>query len=68
MTQWIKMPFGKHRGVPIDEVPRSYLTWLQGQKLSKELASHVNARLAGERPPQRDVRPQRPWRPGENEV
>lgn len=23
----MRMPFGKHRGVPIDQVPESYLVW-----------------------------------------
>lgn len=26
-----KMPFGKHKGLPIKEVPRSYLSWLKKQ-------------------------------------
>jgi uncharacterized protein (DUF3820 family) len=25
------MPFGKHKGEPMDEVPASYLDWLHGQ-------------------------------------
>jgi hypothetical protein len=27
------LPFGKHKGRPIDEVPVDYLQWMAGQKL-----------------------------------
>ena len=30
------VPFGKHRGAPISELPSSYLRWLEGQDWFEE--------------------------------
>ena len=29
--QWTIMPWGKHKGVSLNEIPTSYLYWLRGQ-------------------------------------
>ena len=31
MSEETKMPFGKHKGLPISEVPVKYLDWLIGE-------------------------------------
>ena len=35
------MPFGKHKGQPMEEVPASYLHWLWSQGLDKDRTSSV---------------------------
>ena len=46
-----RMPFGKHRGTPIDELPNSYLAWLATEAtitapwLRKAIEEECNARL-----------------------
>lgn len=38
-----KMPFGKHKGMPFREVPRSYITWLRNQTdLSEDMVYSLN--------------------------
>jgi uncharacterized protein (DUF3820 family) len=32
----MKMPFGKHKGVDLDQVPATYLDWLHGQDWIKK--------------------------------
>lgn len=42
------MPFGKHRGLPLNTVPSSYLNWLQGKgNLDPDLAATIRAVLSG---------------------
>ena len=42
------LPFGRHRGVPLPQVPTPYLVWLIGNaKLSSRLRALVAAELAG---------------------
>jgi uncharacterized protein (DUF3820 family) len=39
-----RMPFGKHSGQRIDEVPREYLDWLDGQPdFRRELARYLRS-------------------------
>jgi hypothetical protein len=44
----MKMPFGKHKGKELTEIPRGYLRWLQGNiELSGWLAHGVSQALVG---------------------
>jgi DNA polymerase III epsilon subunit-like protein len=36
-----RMPFGKHKGLKMDEVPKDYLQWLAGTDLDEDLAYTV---------------------------
>jgi exodeoxyribonuclease X len=36
-----RMPFGKHKGLKMGEVPLDYLEWLSGTKLDADLAYTV---------------------------
>jgi uncharacterized protein (DUF3820 family) len=45
----IIMPFGKHKGTEIGDIPKNYLDWLIGQEwfqgdLRQSIADHLNAR------------------------
>jgi uncharacterized protein (DUF3820 family) len=35
------LPFGKHKGEPLDEVPKDYLIWIVDKLYSKELVKEV---------------------------
>lgn len=49
------MPFGKHHGVPLDEVPKGYLRWLkENVPLRTSLARAVEAVLAGHPAPEEE--------------
>jgi uncharacterized protein (DUF3820 family) len=38
----MKMPFGKHKGKPLREVPKDYLRWLQAEcKLSASMREAI---------------------------
>lgn len=37
-----KMPFGKHAGLLLTEIPKDYLTWLSGQELQEPLKSLIS--------------------------
>jgi hypothetical protein len=37
------MPFGRHKGDPLDEIPDGYLRWLLNRDLREPLRSHVRA-------------------------
>jgi uncharacterized protein (DUF3820 family) len=42
IQQELLMPFGKYKGIPVDEVPANYLLWLyQGEIHHKELLAWV---------------------------
>ena len=42
----MKMPFGKHKGKPLVEVPKSYLRWLKENcELREPLATAVDDEL-----------------------
>lgn len=44
----LKMPFGKHKGSPLEIIPKSYLQWLANKEdLQEELALSVRAALNG---------------------
>lgn len=46
------MPFGRHKGTPIPDLPRYYLSWLSRQHfVNGELLRHVKAAINGEKPP-----------------
>ena len=42
-----RMPFGKHKGLKMAEVPEDYLQWLAGTDLDKDLAYTVRHYLGG---------------------
>ena len=42
-----KMPFGKHEGQLLKDVPRDYIEWLSGRELKEPLRSMVNEILNG---------------------
>lgn len=37
-----RMPFGKHRGMPFEEVPEGYLRWLNREQLDRDLRFTLN--------------------------
>jgi len=41
----MKIPFGKYKGLELDEVPIDYLNWLSDQRLELELKNAVNKEL-----------------------
>ena len=41
------MPFGKHKGLKMAEVPKDYLQWLSGTDLDEDLAYTVRHYLGG---------------------
>lgn len=46
----MKMPFGKHAGVELTDVPKQYLRWLKGQQwvgawLLKEVEDVLNGKV-----------------------
>jgi len=53
MTEETKMPFGKHKGLPLSEVPVKYLDWLIGQdwfcKKFGDLKEEITEFLEGEK-------------------
>jgi len=49
----VRMPFGRHRGEPLDRLPADYVEWLLTIDLREPLRAHVAqeaARRRGERP------------------
>ena len=50
------MPFGKHRGEPLDQVPVKYLKWClrEIKTLSPDLKASINAVLSGRPQPKSD--------------
>jgi hypothetical protein len=70
-----RMPFGKYKGLALDEVPRGYLEWLSGNvKLYGPLKVAVETLLSGEELPDPDEdadtqvrRATEPWSPSEGE-
>jgi uncharacterized protein (DUF3820 family) len=44
--QELKMPFGKHKGTPVRDLPGDYLKWLSSIELREPLRSSVAAVLA----------------------
>ncbi len=49
MSRWSKyvLPFGKHKGKPLDEVPLLYLDWLVGQEVKGFLGMILKEYLNG---------------------
>ena len=68
----VSMPFGKHKDVPLDEVPLAYLRWLkENVKLYGWLAEAVDAVLSGKPAPDDEAGVHRvvpPWTPSEGEI
>jgi hypothetical protein len=61
MADLMTLPFGKHRGQPLPDVPTAYLDWaLREVKLSANLRAAVAAELQrrGVRPPAAAVKPE----------
>ncbi|MCC7517728.1 MAG: DUF3820 family protein [Verrucomicrobiae bacterium] len=46
MTDLDPMPFGKYRGVRLEDVPASYLLWLWNQGQRGELARYIRASMS----------------------
>jgi len=42
-----RMPFGKHRGKPLSEVPADYMDWLLGRDIEDELRSALRSARSG---------------------
>jgi uncharacterized protein (DUF3820 family) len=42
------MPFGKHKGDPIEDIPTSYLEWLTEQDFFIEWFAHGSAQIGKE--------------------
>eukprot|EP00667_Euglena_gracilis_P024361 EG_transcript_27970 len=42
------MPFGKHKGVPLDQVPKSYLDWLEAAGRMPEDVKNALAKIKAE--------------------
>ena len=61
----VSLPFGQHKGQPLDTVPTSYLTWLATVRLSAGLRAAVVAELArrGIQAPPLPVPPEKPLTP-----
>ena len=50
----MRMPFGKHKGKPLDEIPKDYLLWIRENiTLGQHLAECIDAVLCGEPLPSR---------------
>jgi uncharacterized protein (DUF3820 family) len=59
------MPFGKHKGLPFEEVPTSYLQWVLTGKLRSPFGKQVRAAVESEL--QRRGQPLvNPWKRKEN--
>ena len=44
----VEMPFGKHKGRPLSQVPRDYLTWMLGKDgITTELREAIRLQLYG---------------------
>lgn len=67
------MPFGRHKGKPIADVPRGYLRWLKNNvNLFGPLQAHVDAVLLGTHLANDDDdaavhRVVKPWSPSDGE-
>ena len=67
------MPFGKHKGKPIHEIPKNYLIWLTDNvDMHPWLAKAVQAALGNEGIPEEDEEAKvhrivKPWSPSEGE-
>ena len=48
MRKMTIMPFGKHKGLPLDEIPRKYLIWaMDTLDLDDQLTHDIQAVAAG---------------------
>jgi len=53
----LNMPFGKHKGKRLEEIPRNYLIWLKRNvSLTGTLAFEVDRILSGKPIPENDER------------
>jgi hypothetical protein len=58
MYAWV-LPFGKHKGRPLPEVPSDYLSWLLRTRLTARLRAAVRTELLS-RPDRQDLPPEPP--------
>jgi hypothetical protein len=64
----MRMPFGKHKGVELTEVPRPYLQWLRRQEwLRGWLAQAIDDLLTGDEAPPEETFEEalKRWREGQ---
>ena len=64
----MNMPFGKHRGARVEDVPPSYLAWLyfEGRDLDPALKDRIAGVLLGKLPAQPLEPPERNAKPGDS--
>lgn len=60
----MKMPFGKHKGKELTEIPKGYLHWLRSQDWLNGWLKNAVAEALGEPVPQKT---HEPWQPSEGE-
>lgn len=46
MDDQTPMPFGKHKGKPMEEVPASYLLWLRDNGVSGDVKDYIEENLS----------------------
>lgn len=51
----VRMPFGRHRGAYLEDLPESYLIWLLGRTLREPLHSAVRAEAQRRREDEEDT-------------
>lgn len=51
MSETVRMPFGKHKGEPVEDLPADYIEWFLGnvERISPSLQREMEAQLAMKR-------------------